>query len=88
LTVAEKKKKICSRNNLQTTKTTCSGKKIQGKIKTTCSRNNLQKTKKKTCSRNLQKTENLALELFCRKKTILIWKFAESKKLGLNVCRK
>jgi hypothetical protein len=63
-------------------------KNFKEKIKTTCSGNNLQKTKKKTCSRNLQKTENLALELFCRKKTILIWKFAESKKLGLNVCRK
>jgi hypothetical protein len=36
----------------------------------------------------LQKTENLILELFCRKKTILIWKFTESKKLGLNVCKK
>jgi hypothetical protein len=63
-------------------------KNFKEKIKTTCSGNNLQKTKKKTCFRNLQKTENLALELFCRKKTILIWKFAESKKLGLNVYRK
>jgi hypothetical protein len=82
-------KKNCSGNNLQKTKTTCSGKKLQGKKKTTCSGNNLQKPKKKTCSGNLQKTENLALEFFCRKKkTILLWKFAESKKLGLKVCRK
>jgi hypothetical protein len=34
LTVAENKKnKNCSKNNLQTTKTTCSGKKLQGKNK-------------------------------------------------------
>jgi hypothetical protein len=44
---------------LQKTKTTCSGKKLQGK----------------------RKKKKLALEIICRKrKTVLLWKFAESKK--------
>jgi ABC-type uncharacterized transport system ATPase subunit len=80
LTVAEnKQKKVCSGNNLQKTKTTCSGKKLQGKKRKQLALEIIcRKPKKTTCYGNLQKTENLALEFFCRKKN----------SLALEICRK
>jgi len=63
---------------LQKTKTTCSGKKLQGKKKQLALEIICRKPKKTTCYGNLQKTENLVLEFFCRKKN----------SLALEICRK